>query len=128
MTAEALRHTDAPPRPAAPAVGRPMRSETEPESCEPELALWSAALVLLLEDATDYLRRGDDKQGIRGAAYRDVMQAGPMLRHLCAHARVDPHLAVEWWQRRARHIFGTLDNRKAQYRATLHNVTSTPSH
>ena len=102
MTTEALRHTDAPPRPAAPAVARPMRSATEPENVEPELALWSAALVLLLEDATDYLRRGDDKQGIRGAAYRDVMQAGPMLRHLCAHARVDPDLAVEWWQRSLR--------------------------
>lgn len=128
MTAEALHHTDAPPRPAAPAVSRSTRSETEPESCEPELALWSAALVLLLEDATDYLRRGDDKRGIRGAAYRDVMQAGPMLLHVCGMARVDPHLAREWWQRRARHIFGTLDNREAQYRATLHNVTSSPSH
>ena len=102
MTAEALRHTDAPPRPAAPAVARPMRSATEPESCEPELALWSAALVLLLEDATDYLRRGDDKRGIRSAAHRDVVAIGPMLRHLCAHARVDPHLAVEWWQRKMR--------------------------
>ena len=102
MTAEALRHTDASSRPAAPAVARPMRSETDPESCEPELALWSAALVLLLEDATDYLRRGDDKRGIRGAAYRDLMTTGPMLRHLCAHARVDPHLAVEWWQRKMR--------------------------
>ena len=128
MPAEALRHTDAPSRPAVTAVARPTRSTTEPENVEPELALWSAALVLLLEDATDYLRRGDDKLGVRSAAHRDVVQAGPMLRHLCAHARVDPHLAREWWQRRARHIFGTLDNRKAQYRATLHNVTSTPSH
>jgi len=128
MTAEALRHTDASCRPAAPAVARPGRSETEPESCEAELALWVAALVLLLEDASDYLRRGDDKRGIRGAAYRDVMQAGPMLLHVCGMARVDPHLAREWWQRRARHIFGTLDNRKAQYRATSHNVTSAPTH
>jgi len=128
MPAMTLHHTDAPSRPAAPAVARPGRSAAEPESCEPELALWVAALVLLMEDASDYLRRGDDKRGIRGAAYRDVTTTGEMLRHLCAHARVDPHLAVEWWQRRARHIFGTLDNRKAQYRATLHNVTSTPSH
>src|SRR5690606_18017586 len=44
MTAEALHHTDASPRPAAPAVARSRRSETEPESCEPELALWVAAL------------------------------------------------------------------------------------
>lgn len=102
MPAEALRHTDASSRPAAPAVARPARSDTEPESCEPELALWVAALVLLLEDANDYLRRGDDKRGIRGAAYRDLMTTGPMLRHLCAHARVDPHLAVEWWQRSLR--------------------------
>ena len=102
MTAEALRHTDASSRPAAPAVARPGRSEPEPENVEPELALWVAALVLLMEDASDYLRRGDDKRGIRGAAYRDVMQAGEMLRHLCAHARVDPHLAVEWWQRKMR--------------------------
>ena len=128
MPAVTLHHTDASSRPAAPAVARPVRSETEPESCEPELALWVAALVLLLEDATDYLRRGDDKRGIRGAAYRDVMQAGPMLLHVCGMARVDPHLAREWWQRRARHIFGTLDNRKAQYRATSHNVTSAPTH
>ena len=128
MTAEALRHTDASPGPVAPAVARHGRSAAEPESCEPELALWAAALVLLLEDATDFVRRGDDKQGIRGAAYRDLMTTGPMLRHLCAHARVDPHLAREWWQRRARHIFGTLDNRKAQYRATSHNVTSAPTH
>ncbi len=128
MTAEALRHTETPCWPAAPAVGRPMRSETEPENVEPELALWVAALVLLLEDATDFVRRGDDKYGIRGAAYRDVTTTGPMLRHVCGMARVDPDLAVEWWQRRARHIFGTLDSRKAQYRATLHNVTSTPSH
>ncbi len=98
MPAEALRHTDAPPRPAAPAVARPMHSE----NVEAELALWVAALVLLLEDATDYLRRGDDKRGTRGAAYRDLMTTGPMLRHLCAHARVDPDLAVEWWQRSLR--------------------------
>jgi hypothetical protein len=102
MTDEALHHTDASSRPAAPAVARPVRSAAEPESCEPELALWSAALVLLLEDATDYLRRGDDKRGTRGAAYRDLMTTGPMLRHLCAHARVDPHLAREWWQRSLR--------------------------
>ncbi|HRQ59675.1 MAG TPA: hypothetical protein PLN31_19835 [Azoarcus taiwanensis] len=102
MTAEALRQADLSLRPAAAPVARPVRSATEPESCEPELALWVAALALLLEDATDYLRRGDDKQGIRGAAYRDLMQAGPMLRHLCAHARVDPHLAREWWQRSLR--------------------------
>jgi hypothetical protein len=102
MTAEALRHTDAPPRPAAPAVARPVRSATEPESCEPELALWSAALVLLLEDATDFVRRGDDKAGVRSAAHRDLTLAGPMLRHLCGMARVDPHLAREWWQRKMR--------------------------
>lgn len=102
MTAEALRHTDASSRPAAPAVARSMRSAAEPESCEAELALWVAALVLLLEDATDYLRRGDDKRGIRGAAYRDVMQAGPMLLHVCGMARVDPRLAREWWQRSLR--------------------------
>lgn len=102
MTDEACEHTDASPRPAAPAVGGPARSDTEPESCEPELALWVAALVLLLEDATDFVRRGDDKHGIRGAAYRDLMTTGPMLRHLCAHARVDPGLAREWWQRSLR--------------------------
>ena len=128
MTAEALRHTDASPGPAAPAVARPGRSAAEPDDCEGELRLWIAALVLLLEDATDFVRRGDDKRGTRGAAYRDVMQAGPMLLHVCGMARVDPHLAREWWQRRARHIFGTLDNRKAQYRATSHNVTSAPTH
>ena len=102
MTAEALHHPETPCWPAAPAVARSRRSETEPENVEPELALWSAALVLLLEDATDYLRRGDDRRGIRGAAYRDVTTTGEMLRHLCAHARVDPHLAREWWQRKMR--------------------------
>jgi len=64
--------------------------------------MWVAALVLLFEDASDFVRRGDDKHGIRGAAYRDVTTIGPMLRHLCGMARVDPHLAVEWWQRSLR--------------------------
>ena len=128
MPAEALRHTDAPPRPAAPAVARPGSRQTEPENVEAGLALWIAALALLIEDASDFVRRGDDRKGIRSAAHRDVVAIGPMLRYVCAMARVDPHLAREWWQRRARHIFGTLDNRKAQYRATSHNVTSAPTH
>ena len=99
MTAEALRHTDAPPRPA---VARPGSRQTEPENVEAELALWIAALALLIEDASDFVRRGDDRKGIRSAAHRDVVAIGPMLRHLCAHARVDPDLAVEWWQRKMR--------------------------
>lgn len=102
MTAEALHHPETPCRPAAPAVARSRRSETEPDDCEGELRMWVAALALLLEDASCFVRRGDDKQGVRGAAYRDVTTTGAMLRHLCAHARVDPDLAVEWWRRSLR--------------------------
>lgn len=59
----------------------------------PELALWFAALGLLLDDARRYHRIGKDPIGaIPGAgkrALRDVLECGPMLRRLCEFADVD---------------------------------------
>lgn len=61
-----------------------------PAELEPEHNLWLAALDLLLEDARDFLRRGDDKSGFRRAAYADLMACGPMLSHLCRFVVLDP--------------------------------------
>lgn len=55
----------------------------------PELALWNAALGLLLEDAKDYLRRGPDKDGHRHAAYSDLMRTGPMTSHIARFCALD---------------------------------------
>lgn len=56
----------------------------------PELDLWRAALVQMMEDARDYARTGKDPTGFRYSAYRDLIERGPMLRHLSGFAMVDP--------------------------------------
>lgn len=65
----------------------------------PELALWFAALGLLLDDARRYHRIGKDPIGaIPGTgkrALRDIRECGPMLRHLCDMADVCPHWVCE---------------------------------
>ena len=65
----------------------------------PELALWCAALALMLEDARRYHRTGKDPIGaIPGTgkrALRDVLDRGLMLRHLCEMTDVCPHWVCE---------------------------------
>lgn len=73
---------------------------SSPAEVEPELALWGAALALLLQDAFDYLKKGNDSDGYRGRAYAEVTHGGPALRRLCGFACVDPELAREVWLRR----------------------------
>lgn len=66
----------------------------------PELALWCAALALMLSDARIYHRTERDPAGaIPGTgkrALRDVLECGPMLRRLCEMADQEP----EWVSRR----------------------------
>ncbi|HRQ59582.1 MAG TPA: hypothetical protein PLN31_19370 [Azoarcus taiwanensis] len=69
MPAMTLHHPVTPFRPAA---ARPMRSEAEPESCEPELALWVAALVLLIGASPPLVEMG--------MGFRDMAPALDALR------------------------------------------------
>lgn len=66
------------------------------ESSSPEKAMWSAALALLLDDARRYHRTGRDAlnaiTGTGRRALRDVIERGPMVRHLCNMADLD----VDW--------------------------------
>lgn len=92
MTAQAIeidQSLEAPHGGSAP----PSRHPNARDDCEQELNLWNAALSLLLEDAADYLRRGDDKRGMRSSAFHDVTNCGPMLRYVCSFARIDPDFA-----------------------------------
>lgn len=99
MTAQAIetdQSLEAPHGDSAPPSMRPNARD----DCEPELNLWNAALQLLLEDATGYLRRGDDKHGMRRAAFHDVTNCGSMLRYVCSFARIDPDFARDMWMKR----------------------------
>jgi len=62
----------------------------------PERALWCAALALLLDDARRYHRTGKDPIGaVPGTgrrAFRDVLERGPMVSHLCVMTDQEP----EW--------------------------------
>lgn len=66
---------------------------------EPHLDMWHAALQLYLDDARQYLTSGDDKEGNRGCAYRDITGDGRMLNHLCKHALVEPAFVKRTWNR-----------------------------
>jgi len=73
---------------------------------EAELALWNAALALLIEDAKDFMHRGRDKSGHREAAYRDLTEGGPMTQHLARFCVLDAEdIALQfraWCEQQAR--------------------------
>lgn len=54
------------------------------------LALWNAALALLIEDAKDYVHRGPDRAGYRAAAYQDLTEGGPMTGRVARFCCLDP--------------------------------------
>lgn len=66
------------------------------DCCSGERALWCAALTLLLDDARRYHAHGTESPsatpGTGRRALRDVLERGPMVRHLCAMADIEP----EW--------------------------------
>lgn len=66
-----------------------------------EFALWCEALTLLIQDAVKFHRHGEPElMSCFEQAYDDMMQCGPMLRHLCDFTGNDP----EWisWKFRER--------------------------
>lgn len=65
----------------------------------PELAMWRAALNLLIKDAHDYLCRGADEDGHRKAAYDDLMRCGPMTCRLARFCLLDPVFVADLFRR-----------------------------
>lgn len=55
-----------------------------------ELALWNAVLALLLDDARAHLAGKADPSGIYRAACLDLLNAGPMTRHVARFCLLDP--------------------------------------
>lgn len=70
---------------------RHLQADTAPPDL-PELELWRAVLVQMIEDARTYAATRKDPGGYRQAAYRDLIERGPMLRRLSGFALVDPEL------------------------------------
>lgn len=68
----------------------------------PERAMWCAALALMLQDARRYHRTGKDVQCVGRQALRDVLDRGPMLRHLCEMADQEPEWVSERFARSLR--------------------------
>lgn len=68
----------------------------------PEHTMWCAALALMLQDARRYHRTGKDVQCVGRQALRDVLECGPMLRHLCEMADQEPEWVSERFARSLR--------------------------
>lgn len=60
------------------------------EEVESYLALWSAVLALMIDDAIDYVRLGPGKTNDRMTAHDDLMRCGVMTRRLARFCCVDP--------------------------------------
>lgn len=72
------------------------------EDVGPELTLWAAVVVQLIEDALDFHRLGPDKHGYREEAHREMQRPGRMLHRLCGRAGVDRDTVLTCYQRRLR--------------------------
>lgn len=70
------------------------------EDVGPELTLWGAVVVQLIDDALDFHRLGPDKHGYREEAHHEMQRPGPMLQHLTGLAGVDPDTVLAAYQRR----------------------------
>lgn len=77
----------------APAYALELEAEHVDHGSLPERSLWCAALSLLLDDARRFHQTGNDPQGaIDGTgrrALRDLLECGPMVRHLCEYTDQD---------------------------------------
>lgn len=70
------------------------------EDIGPELTLWVAVVVQLIEDALDFHRLGPDKHGYREEAHREMQRPGRMLHRLCGLAGVDRDTVLAAYRRR----------------------------
>ena len=70
------------------------------EDIGPELTLWAAVVVQLIEDALDFHRLGPDKHGYREEAHREMQRPGRMLHRLCGRAGVDRDMVLAAYRRR----------------------------
>lgn len=90
---------------ASPVLGTPLPASAGDavvslEDIGPELSLWSAVIVQLIEDALDYAKHGDDRHGFRLEAHLELNRPGAMLHRLCALAGVDRELVLDTYRRR----------------------------
>ena len=70
------------------------------EDIGPELTLWVAVVVQLIEDALDFHRLGPDKHGYREEAHHEMQRPGRMLHRLCGRAGVDRDMVLAAYRRR----------------------------
>lgn len=69
-----------------------------------ELALWNAALTLLIDDARQHLAGKRDPEGTYRAACLDVMTAGPMTQRVARFCLLDPeHIRAQFRRHVAMH-------------------------
>lgn len=66
-----------------------------PPDLLPLVSLWNAVLMLVIDDARDFVRKGPGKDGSRAAAYDDLMSLGPMTQHLARFCIVTPEFIGE---------------------------------
>lgn len=70
------------------------------EDIGPQLDLWRAVIVQLIEDALDFAKHGDDRHGFRLEAHLELNRPGAMLHRLCALAGVDRDTVLTCYRRR----------------------------
>lgn len=88
---------------AAQRCENPRYSHSTPLAAEdvaPQLLMWGAAVVLLVEDAIDYERLGPDPRGYRHEAYLEMQRPGRILARLCGFADVDPGTVLACYRRK----------------------------